>query len=165
MIETYSNYGLTISLFTFGLMVGLLVTNVYGQNSTGGTSHDSITDLKDLIIAIGTLIGAVGVVLGVLGNSRTQKVAKYAQTFGQKTVENAHVIERVVRASDALGEGKLSEQLDKVDMPMRKITEHANVATEQLQYLNANDPLPKDPDKDEAMPRESSPMPRKVIGT
>jgi len=168
-LESPLNVGALISLFTLGLFVGMFMLNyTFAQNNSNGTGtggsggSDSITSLIGMITAVGILLGSIGTVLSFIGNERVKKASKFLITVGQKTVENTHVMERVVRASNEISEGRLATQLDKVKMPMEKITEHAKKATEQLNYLDPNKYLPNSPEKDPNMPREAFKMPRSV---
>jgi len=166
-LESPLNVGALLSLFTLGFFVGMFMLNyTFAQNSSNGTGtgtpNDSITSLIGMITAIGILLGSIGTVLSFIGNERVKKASKFLITVGQKTVENTHVIERVTRASNELSEGRLATQLDKVKMPMEKITEHAKKATEQLDYLDPNKYLPNSPEKDPNMPREAFKMPRSL---
>jgi hypothetical protein len=169
ILEAPIQTGMILSVFSLGLFIGLFaITATFAQNvsTTNGTviveasPNDSITSLIEVISAIGILLGAIGTVLAYFGNDRVNKASKFLITIGQKAVEETHVIERVVRATDAMSGGKLKPELDKVKMPMEKIRDHARAATEQLNYLKPNETLPNSPEKDTSMPREGSKMPR-----
>jgi hypothetical protein len=164
-LETPVQTGMIISVFSLGMFIGIFtISATFAQNATSPTRTevDSIATLVEMISAVGILLGAIGTVLGYFGNERLKKASKFSITMGQKTVEGTHVIERLTRAMDAATGGKLKPELDKVNMPMEKIRDHAKAATEQLDYLKPNETLPNSPEKDTHMPREPSKMPKSV---
>lgn len=163
-LDTLVQTGMTLSVFSLGMFIGIFAISVtFAQNATEPiTPSDSITTMIEVISAIGILLGAIGTVLGYFGHERLKKTSKWSITMGQKTVEGTHMVERLVRAIDAMSGGKLKPELDKVKMPMQKIRDHAKSATEQLDYLRPNETLPNSPEKDTKMPREPSKMPREL---
>jgi hypothetical protein len=130
----------------------IFMIQAYAQNTTIPVPADEgavvIESYTALIVAIGTMVGTIGSIIGVIAvfirNTQTKALAQQVglgmETFGQKTIENTDRIRKLAKAGYELSpeEGKKFLKDHKVDA--EHLTESVKKGVEQLEVIKDNIP-------------------------
>ena len=129
---------------------GVITVQAYAQNATidrNGNENDIVSTYMAFITAIGTLVGTIGSIIGVvvvfIRDTRTKALAQQVGlgmvTFGQKTVENTDRIRNLTKAAyEHLPQAKTF--LEENRMKVEQLTESVNKGSEQLEVIKDNLP-------------------------
>jgi hypothetical protein len=132
----------------------VMMVQAYAQNitvvpTTVPINPDAtVESYTALIVAIGTMVGTVGSIIGVVAvfirNKKTREEAQQIGlgmvTFGQKTVENTDRIRNLIKAGYYMSPEEAKKFLEENKMKADQLTESVNVGTEQLEVIKDNMP-------------------------
>lgn len=118
---------------------------------TGNTGGDAVLKMLGVV---GSIIGAIALILQRLPWKWSKDVSKFAGTFGQKVVDSTGDVAIAMMAMNAYTKGELENFLKPYGMTINDYADRFNTGNKQLQYLNPQKYLPSFPDYDAEMPRE-----------
>lgn len=131
-----------------------MMIQAYAQNAPNATGpepsdgNDVVEALTALIVAVGTMVGTIGSIIGVVAvfirdnrtKALTQQVGLGMVTFGQKTVENTDRIRNLARVAYELSPEEAKKFLEQNKMKVEQLAESVNRGTEQLEVIKDNLP-------------------------
>lgn len=139
--------------FNAMFMIQAFAQNVTVPAPTEDEGAVVIESYTAFIVAIGTLVGTIGSIIGVIAvfirnaqtKALTQQVGLGMETFGQKTIENTDRIRKLAKAGYELSPEEAKKFLQDNKMTVDNLTESVVKGVEQLEVIKDN--LPGDTTK------------------